>query len=116
MNAILIPKLGASGAAIGTVVAEAVVFLVQYVYLRTEVTHAFRAVQYWKMIIAMIAGSAASLWVIRLDIGNFLMLLIAAVLFFGVYLIILLLLKELLVKEIVSQILSKIKKKVIHAG
>ena len=115
LNAILIPKLGASGAAIGTVVAEAVVFLVQYVYLRTEVTHAFRAVQYWKMIIAMIAGSAASLWVIRLDIGNFLMLLIAAVLFFGVYLIILLL-KELLVKEIVSQILSKIKKKVIHAG
>ena len=50
-------------------------------------------------------------WVSHLQIGTFWLLLLAAVLFFGLYGIVLLLLKEPLVKEIVFGLLSKLKRK-----
>ena len=110
LNAILIPKLGASGAAIGTLVAEGVVLTVQIIALRNDnIKDAFRPVQYWKIVIAAAAGCAACFWVPVLHQGNFITLLISAVLLFGVYAGVLLLLKEPMAKEIWSIIMRILK-------
>ena len=103
LNAILIPKLGASGAAIGTLVAEAVVLAVQVIALwKDDIQDAFRPVQYWKILIAVVAGCAACFWVLLLHLGNFMTLLISAILFFAVYAGILLLLHEPMTGEILD--------------
>lgn len=63
LNAILIPMLAATGAAIGTLVAEAVVLLVQYIALRGEIRGAFAKIQYGKILLALVlAFGAASGW------------------------------------------------------
>lgn len=42
INAILIPKYASAGAAIGTLIAEFVVFVVQFRFLKDEVKDAFK--------------------------------------------------------------------------
>lgn len=128
INILLIPGMKSAGAAIGTVAAEFVVFLVQYYFLgkmsegkaAIDIKGAFGRIHYWKIILGVAAGSAASFWVkfIKLSslkdmvmIRNFILLAISAVLFFGVYLIIMLVTKETLVKEIIDSILGKLLKK-----
>lgn len=114
INVILIPKYTAAGAAIGTLVAECVVLLVQYYALRHEVNVVFREVHYFKIGIALFLGSFVSIWVKTLGYGNFLTLAISAILFFGIYGLFLLLVREPLVSEILNQVMDFIKKKFIN--
>ena len=109
LNLVLIPGYGAAGAAAATTVAEAVVLVVQLIFLRGEIGRAFRKIRYWKLLLALIAGVAASVWVVSLGLGVFLTLLLSAVLFFGAYGMVLLLTKESLIGEIFGQFLGKIK-------
>ena len=103
INALLIPKWAATGAAIGTLIAEAAVLVVQLYFLRKDnIKDAFAPIQYWKIIVAVAAGSAASFWVLFLHMGTIFVLLISAVLFFAVYAGILLLLKEPMAWEIID--------------
>ena len=111
LNVILIPLYGAAGAAIGTLAAEFAVLVVQYIALRSEVRGAFLDIHYFKIFAALIPAVLSAVWVSHLQIGTFWLLLLAAVLFFGLYGIVLLLLKEPLVKEIVFGLLSKLKRK-----
>ncbi len=113
LNWILIPQMGAAGAAIGTLVAEFVVLCFQLVVLRKELAQTYKSIKYYKIIIAMAAGSAACIWVLFMNFGNFVSLLIAAVLFFGVYYLVLLLFKEDLTISITEQITEWIKTKVL---
>lgn len=108
LNAILIPMLAATGAAIGTLVAEAVVLLVQYIALRGEIRGAFAKIQYGKILLALVLAFGASFWVAFLQLGSFLTLLIAAAAFFAVYGIGLLVTKEPLMEEILGQTLRKL--------
>lgn len=108
INAILIPGFTSAGAAIGTLVAEFVVLIVQYYILRNEVTGIFKSVHYFRIILALLLSSIASLWVKSLDFGNLLTLLISATLFFGVYGLFLLITKEDLVVEVFNQVMGKI--------
>ena len=107
LNAILIPQYGASGAAIGTLAAEFAVLVVQYIAVRG----AFLDIHYFKIFAALIPAVLSAVWVSHLQIGTFWLLVFAAILFFGLYGIVLLLLKEPLVKEIVFGLLSKLKRK-----
>ncbi len=116
INLILIPKYASAGAAIGTLVAEAVVWIVQYAMLRDTVKEAYRKIQYLPIGLACILSVAASLWVKLLPLGNssfgcFITLLISAILFFGVYLLVLTICKEKLVLELEKQMMSKVFKK-----
>ena len=111
LNAILIPLYGAAGAAIGTLAAEFAVLVVQYIALRSEVRGAFLDIHYFKIFAALIPAVLSAVWVSHLQIGTFWLLVFAAILFFGLYGIVLLLLKEPLVKEIVFGLLSKLKRK-----
>lgn len=112
INAILIPKMASAGAAIGTLIAEAVVLAVQFYFLRGEVNDAFNAIHYVKIVIAVVLGLAASFWVTRLGLGNFVSLVISATLFFGIYVCALIITKEALVIEIFSQVVDKLSKRV----
>ena len=108
INFILIPELASSGAAIGTLVAEAVVLIVQYFSVRKHIPDLFQSIKYYKIVIAIILASAGSFWVSFLNLHIFITLLLSATLFFAIYGVSLILMKETLVKEIVSQLLEKI--------
>ncbi len=111
LNAILIPKMASAGAAIGTLVAEVAVFLVQYVALRSSVREMFIDMRYGALLLATVLGSVLSVPVKMLHLGSFFTLCISAVVFFGVYGIVMILMKEELVVEILNQVLGMVKGK-----
>lgn len=104
LNIILIPEYGAVGASIGTLVAEIVVLLVQYNYIWKIAGNPFREFHWKNLFMAVIAGTAATLWVKVLDMPLVLSLLLSASLFFGCYAVILLLKKEPFILEMSCQI------------
>ena len=109
INWLLIPSLASSGASIGTLAAEFVVLVVQYFVVVREVPGLFREIKYYKIIIAVIVSSFISFWTVEFGFGVFITLVISAVLFFGIYGIILLALKEQLTTEIFNQLIKRIK-------
>ena len=111
-NALLIPRLASSGAAIGTLIAEAVVLAVQFCFLRKTVAPIFARLSYVKIILALAAGCVVAIPIkIWANLGLFLNLAVSAVLFFGVYGLILYFSRESLVRELADQILGRFLKK-----
>lgn len=108
INILLIPKMASAGAAIGTLVAEVVVWVFQVLVLRNHVKEAYLQVDYWKIVIALVAGVVSSLWVKQLSMGDLGVLVIAVVLFMGSYLLMLNILRESLVLELEKQLLKKL--------
>jgi O-antigen/teichoic acid export membrane protein len=107
INMILIPRFASTGASIGTLVAEFVVLIVQYHVLRNKVNSIFKKLPYWKIAGALGAATLASLWIKRMALHVFVVLLISFILFMGAYVIILLLTKEPLTLEITDIIKNK---------
>lgn len=107
LNVMLIPRMASAGAAIGTLAAEMIVWIVQFAALRKMVLPAYREVSYGKVAVGVLTGVLASLWVKNLHFGSFTTLLLSAVLFFGVYGGALTILSESLVWEIEQQFLKK---------
>ena len=99
INALLIPRLGASGAAIGTVMAEFAVLAVQAVALKETVVPLIRQIPVWKAVVAAVVSSIPCVVIVGLGLGHFVTLVLSAMAFFGIYFIILLLLKEPFVRE-----------------
>ena len=110
INALLIPQLASTGAAIGTLVAEFVVLVVQYITLKDKVAETIKLINYRRIVVAILLGTVASLWVKVLGFGYFLTLIISAILFFGVYGSYLLVRKEEMAIEILEMISGMIKK------
>ena len=115
LNAMLIPIFASSGAAIGTLVAEIVVFLVQYYALKGEIKEAFQSISYLKIISGTLLAMLASSIVMLIPFGNqentalhsFIILAISALIFFGVYGVVLLITKEEFTLEMVNIVLKK---------
>ena len=115
LNLILIPKLGASGAAIGTLAAEFTVVLVQAVMLWDFLKKIRREYHVLPYILALLPAFVASALLRELILdaaGNFLTLAVTAVVFFGIYGGVLLLLKESIIVEFVLPYVHKI----LHIG
>lgn len=108
LNALLIPRYAATGAAMGTLAAEAVVFLVQLGALKSFAAEAFSEIQYWKLGLGLLAGLSASLWLRNFMESGFGALLGSAALFFLAYGAVLLILKEKLTHEVARQALQRI--------
>ena len=111
INTLLIPRFASAGAAIGTLVAEFVVLVVQYIALKDDVIETLKQIHYGRITIALILVTAASLWVKMLGLGSFLTLVISAVLFFGVYGVFLLIRKEEMTVEIWNMVVGRLVKK-----
>ncbi len=120
LNFILIPKIASSGAAIGTLTAELAVLIVQGLALKNSkesetiggIRNMFLSVSYWKVVLGIIIGIALSFWVIFLNLGNFITLLISAVIFFGAYYAFLMITKERLTLELTEGLISAIKNRI----
>jgi len=108
VDLLLIPRMGAAGAAIGNVCAEAAVLLVQYLAIRSISPRLFSDVKWLKIGLALAAAAAASFWVLLLDLGPFWKLAISACCFFSAYGIVLLVTKEPMVKEVLGQVMKKL--------
>jgi O-antigen/teichoic acid export membrane protein len=108
INAALIPRFASAGAAFGTLVAEIVVFGVQYYALRDLIRPMFAKVRYGYLLAALALGTIATLWVRSCISGDFLVMLAAAICFFGVYGIVLTVAKEPLILEIENKLFAKL--------
>lgn len=107
VNFALIPRYASVGAAIGTLAAEIVVWVVQFGALKQDIIPAYKKIQYPQMLLALVIGCVASVWVKMLGWNSFFVLLLSAILFFGSYGLVLLIAHEPLVSEIVTQVIDK---------
>lgn len=110
INTVLIPRFVSVGAAIGTLVAELAVMLVQCYVLRNEITVVFKQIHYFKIGFALVSSSAVSMGIKVMGFTNFQTLLMSAILFFGIYSLFLLLAREPVIIEIFTQILYRTRK------
>ena len=108
INALLIPSLGAAGAAIGTLVAELVVWIVQFWSLKEFILSAYLNVSFKKLIISLACATIFSLLLKFLNLNTILVLMCSSVLFFGIYFLLLICFREKLVKEISENIINKV--------
>ena len=112
INSLLIPSFASSGAAIGTLIAEFVVLVVQYNALKGELKTIIPQISYLKIAVALVLSTAtAGLLKSVLTFGAFGKLALSAVVFFGIYSAVLLAIKEPLVQELWNQMLSKLIRK-----
>ncbi len=109
INVLLIPQFKSIGAAIAILSAEAVVLLYQYIALKKNHFKVDRKIGYLAILIGVIIASIASLPIKLLGFNSFFTLLPSAIVFFGIYLITITLMKETLIIEIETQLISKVK-------
>ena len=71
----------------------------------------FKAISYWKIIAGTAVGSVFSLAVLKFSLNNFLTLLISAIVFFGIYCLMIMVFKEELSVEMINGILNEIRRR-----
>ena len=112
LNLVLIPSFASTGAGLATLAAEAVVLIIQCVYLKDILREITREVSLGKVVLAAMLGTAAGVFIkVTVDLGAFLTLVVSACVFFGVYGVVLLVTKEKFVWEILDGYLGKLKRK-----
>lgn len=109
INYFLIPLFSSSGAAIGTLVAEFVVLIIQYFGGHENTEGLFKGISFWKIMVSLLASAAVSYGISYLKLGSFLILLASAAVFFAVYTILLLALKESMVCILFNDFFHKLK-------
>lgn len=85
LNAILIPKYAAVGAAIGTLAAEMAVLMYQAFVLKDELKDAVKNIPYGTVFIGTIIAAIVSVQARKMGKGNFITLVISVILFMTVY-------------------------------
>ena len=117
LNLVLIPRMASSGAALATTIAELVVLIVQCVYLKDIIKDILKAVSGMKIVLAMVFGIVGGIvvkillnlsgtgW--SLEIQSFIMLAASACMFFGVYGVALLVMKEEFVWELLESVIRR---------
>lgn len=110
INAIFIPAYGASGAAIGTVIAELSVLIIQLWTIKNSELRLFKKQFLWKTIVATIISALLSAFWKGLSDNLFIKLIISSCTFFVIYYLIMYFLKDTLVRDITKEIWGKIKK------
>ena len=112
LNVILIPQMGANGAAIGTLFAELTQFCVQVFFTRNYIRGAISTKGTVRVVIATILGTAGYYLVSSiLHVGTFATLFITALVFFGVYAVVLLAFRYEMLIELLNMVCSPILKK-----
>ena len=110
LNIVLIPRYSVVGTAIGTVIAELVVFIYQYFSERILFSNLFRNINIWKFIISSIIAVWGCVWVLELELGYFVSLILACICSAVLYIVCLLILRETFVQEIIEMVLNRVDK------
>ena len=116
LNLYFINLWGASGAAASTLIAEFVVLLVQCIYLRKYLYQVLRHISFSKIIFANVVSLIAVLsfkYIITFSKGVFIELLTTSVVFFLLYGVMLVLMKETFVVENILPFIKGVKSKLI---
>ena len=109
INYYLIPLYGAIGAAISTVVAEIVVWIVQLYVMRNDVGMAYKQIHFMKIGMATISAVISSYWVKYIDCTDFIRIMLSGMIFFAVYgLLLLFVFKDELMVELLNQFINKL--------
>ena len=111
LNAVLIPVYAATGAAIGTVVAELAVLIVQYVALKWEVNDIIKKIHYFSISFGIVLASIISYQVVKLELSSFMTLFITSIVFWGIYGVILFIMKEEMLMQFYGEIRKRYLKK-----
>lgn len=106
-SVVLIPSMGATGAAIATSLAELFVLVVQF-FVVSKKFKLFSGIQYYKCLIGVLIAYVPIYGINIIAMGNFLKMLLASVVFFVIYAICLLIMKEPIVLEIFDTIVKKV--------
>ena len=101
-NAILIPYYGAVGAAIGTVIAEAIVLIIQCYFLKSELQRLFGTLQICHILLCTVISAICTIWFKFLPLNNFFIMCVSATIYFMLYIIGLIILKEPITLEIME--------------
>lgn len=112
LNILMIPTLGAVGAAIGTLIAEIAVWIVQFYELKDIVKDAYRNVHYISIFLSLVFAIICSLWIKTCRLSNFITLVISSVLFFGAYFVTLLFMKEPFLVELIKPYTRKLRQRI----
>lgn len=111
LNLLLMPNFGCYGAAIATLIAECSQMIIQLYYSREEIITNIK----WNSIMKIVFSTAIStLFTVIImkfvEINAFVNIIIAAFIFFGTYLVLLLLLKEEVLRSYIKDFWCEIKK------
>lgn len=110
LNLILIPGYGASGAAFATLIAEAVVFIVQCIYLRDMLKVILGELSIVKVLVAVMCGSAVVIWIKgMLSLAPFPTICLTGIVFFAIYFFLLLIMKEKFIISIWNFVWQRVK-------
>ena len=109
INIICIPQMASAGAALGTVIAELAVWIVQMQMLSGQIKDLFKEVQIGKILSATACGVLACWWVKDMRWMNFLTLAVSACMFLGSYVIVLIVVKENFVWNIVNELIMRMR-------
>lgn len=109
INILLIPAYGASGAAIGTLAAELAVTSMLMYSSRSERKNLFGDISLTKLAAASVSALAGGLLIKQISLGLFWNVAVSAVIFFGIYFVSLLAMKEKLVKELWKDMTRRIR-------
>ncbi len=113
-NAIFIPIYGAEGAAFGTVCAEAAVLLVQLTALRENIFNDLKEVNIIKILsAASFAGATAYALTKVVNTGYFISLCVAAISYSAVFSVLLIILKDSIMKELTNYLKVIINKYIV---
>ena len=110
INLLMIPHWGVNAVALANLCAELSVTLVQIILLRNFILPIFIRISIWRMLFSLLIALGVT-FIIPFNFSVLINLLLSSFLFFGSYLISLLLLKEPMVHQIFSSVLNKIKLK-----
>lgn len=110
LNIMFIPKYGATGAAYATLMAELVQFTVQIIFTRKYLQGAISFKSTMKVLLATVAGTCAFFSIsMFINMNAFVTLLITAIVFFGVYAMVLLVTQYDMFLELCNMVLKPIR-------
>lgn len=109
LNLFLIPKFGAAGASLATLIAELFSLLIQFIFTKQTVSSAIKSINYIKIGFPLIITSFVCVCFQKIAISNlFLYLAVNTCIFFSLYILLLLIVKEPFTLEITKPYFKKI--------
>lgn len=111
LNLFVIPKMGAAGAALSTLLAEFIVLVVQIFFLKDHLGKVIHGVKTSPIFLSAVISTCAEIAIQHyMSVTNvFLRLVIGAISFFGIYFVLLLVQKEKFLTENIALVFNKIR-------
>lgn len=109
INLLLTPTYGSIGTAVSVLIAELSIAIFQIIVLKKYINVLFGKVEFIKILLALVISSATVVWInTALDPNSFYMFVVRASIFFVIYFLVLMIMKEVFIIEIFKHIKAKV--------